>query len=314
MVPEGMRISVVMPTFNRGRFIGEALDSVARQAEPPSEVIVIDDRSTDDTRDRVEAHPLRPLIRYILQPENKGASIARNTGVEAATGETIVFLDSDDILDPAHHAVVTDILTQQPEVALFCCDALMIGPSGALLDTRTFTEIQCAIKRRSLQSGRRSLEDIFLFSTSFPGMAVRRAVYRALGGLDQAVFPLDDYDLQLKVAASGHAVHYEHRPLARYRVHGDNESGPDRGVRVGEQKLFCVERAQVLWPRIAEMGGRARRRRGEVRRELAIAQLKNGQFRHGAAALLRSIAEDPRGLGEIGRSLWRRLARLRKRP
>lgn len=304
-----MSVSVVMPTFNRARFISEALDSIGRQTTPPEEIVIVDDHSTDDTRDRVEAHALRPLIRYILQSENRGASIARNTGVENATGETIVFLDSDDLLDPAHHSVVVDTMGRCPEVALFCCDALMIGPTGELLDPRTFTEIQCAIKGWRIESGQRSLEDIFLFSTSFPGMAVSRQVYRELGGLDQTIFPLDDYDLQLKVAAAGHAVHYEHRPLARYRVHGNNESGAGRAVRVGQKKLLCMERAQALWPRIGRMGARAKRRQGEVRRELAIALLKDRRLMSGTVALMRSLVEEPYGVREVVRSMRRRLAR-----
>src|SRR5262249_30652323 len=106
-----LSLSVVMPTYNRARFIGEALDSLLRQPPPPLEVIVVDDRSTDDTRARVLAHPLGSRLRYELQPENRGASVARNVGVEIARGEAIVFLDSDDLLEPNHHEAVLQILS-----------------------------------------------------------------------------------------------------------------------------------------------------------------------------------------------------------
>ena len=68
-------------------------------------------------------------------------------------------------------------------------------------------------------------------------MTVRRSVYRAIGGLDQEIFPLDDYDFQLRVAGEGFGVYYEHQPLASYRVHGSNESGASNSVRVGMKKL-----------------------------------------------------------------------------
>src|SRR5262245_19245026 len=190
-----------MPTYNRARFIAEALDSLAGQTTPPVEVVVIDDRSTDDTEDRVKAHPLGSRLVYRRQPENRGASIARNTGVEMARGDVIVFLDSDELLEPEHHAAVLQILSSAPEVGLVACDSAVIGPGGERLHAETWTSIQSRIKSYRIGTGPRSLTDVFLFSTPFPGLTVRRELYRRVGGLDQSTFPLDDYDLQLKVAA-----------------------------------------------------------------------------------------------------------------
>jgi glycosyltransferase involved in cell wall biosynthesis len=302
-----LEISVVMPTYNRAPFIGEALESVAKQTRLPLEVLVVDDRSTDDTRARVEASSLSSRIRYHLQPENRGASVARNTAVEMARGDVIVFLDSDDLLEPDHHATVLDVLGRSPGVGLVGCDCVMIGTDGAPLYEETWTAIQSRIKGHPIATGRRSLVDVFLFSTPFPGLTVRRDVYRRVGGLEQEVFPLDDYDLQLKVAASGSAVHYEHRVLARYRDHGGNESGPRRAVRVGEKKLFCLQRARALHPDLRARGGRARRRIGEVRRELALSLLRQGSYVGGARQLVRSLVEDPGGLRDLGRLLARKL-------
>ena len=79
-------ISVVMPTYNRARFIGSALDSLLRQTRPPDEIIIVDDCSTDDTRARVDRHAAKPRTRYHLQARNCGASVARNMGVELARG------------------------------------------------------------------------------------------------------------------------------------------------------------------------------------------------------------------------------------
>ena len=296
-----------MPTYNRARFIEEALDSLLGQTRPPREVLVIDDRSTDDTEERVRAHALGPRLVYRRQPEKRGASVARNTGVEMATSDVIVFLDSDDVLEREHHAAMLQILAGSPDVALVGCDCAVIGPGGEPLHGETWTTIQSRIKRHPIGSGRRTVADIFLFSTPFPGLTVRREVYRRVGGLDQGLFPLDDYDLQLKVAGSGAGVHYEHRALARYRVHGGNESGAARGVRVGEKKLQCVREARARHPEVARLGARARRREGEVRRELAIDRLKQGQLLRGLLDLARSLVEDPRGVADLLRILGRKL-------
>jgi glycosyltransferase involved in cell wall biosynthesis len=286
-------ISVVMPTYNRARFIDEALGSLSRQTVPPLEVIVVDDASTDDTAQRVMSHALAPRIRYRRQDRNRGASVGRNLGADLAKGQLIVFLDSDDLLEPGHHARALAVLERRPDVALYCCDSRLIGPGGEWLhDEASYSDIQCRLTGRSIGTGTRSLADIFALSTPFPGLTIRREVYLALGGLHQDAFPLDDYDLQLRVAGGGHGVYYEHAPLARYRVHGSNESGTARGVRVGEQKLHCLQSACRQYPSLRPSG---RRRLGEVRRELAISLLKAGDVLRGCAALGRSLVEDPRG-------------------
>jgi hypothetical protein len=185
----------------------------------------------------------------------------------------------------------------------------MIGQEGESLGPETWTTTQCRIKSWSIATGRRSLADLFLFSTPFPGLAVRRQAYLEVGGMEQELFPLDDYDLQLKVAASGREVHYEHVALASYRVHGSNESGAARAVRVGRQKLRCLERTHAQHEEIRRLGWRATRRFGEVRRELAFALLRDGDFGAGLAALTHSLVEDPAGAVEMARVGARRIRR-----
>jgi glycosyltransferase involved in cell wall biosynthesis len=304
-------ITVVMPTRNRVRFIADALDSLMRQTSLPKEVIVVDDASADGTCDVVRRHPLAPSIHYVRHESPRGASNSRNEAAQLATGDTIVFLDSDDTLSPDHHESLLRIFSSNPAIGLVCCDALTIDAAGRPLSPgHSWTSIQCEIKNWSIQSGVRPLTDIFLFSTCFPGMAVRRDVYLGVGGLVQDLFPLDDWDLQLKVAASGALVHYEHRPLAHYRVHGANESGAAQGVRVGEKKLACVQLAVNRYPPIAALGVRAKVRRGEVRRELAIELLRSRRLVRGTWQIVRSLIEDPEGgINDIRRILRRRVRR-----
>ncbi len=265
-----------MPTYNRARFIGEALDSLLLQHYPPTEVIVVDDCSSDDTADVVRTHPLGGRIQYRLQSIRSGASVARNIGVEIATGAIIVFLDSDDILEPGHHEAAINAFDSDSTVGLFCCDSRMIGPTGEVLGDKPGRWLNAILGIYQITTGRRSLADVFLFSTPFPGLSVRRRVYREVGGLDQSLFPLDDLHLQLKVAGHGYGVQYQHEALARYRVHDSNESGFANAVRVGEQKLACIRVCIDRYPELRGLKRRATRRLGEVRRELAIAHLRRG--------------------------------------
>ena len=93
--PEKPLISVIIPTYNRAEIINIPLQSVFNQSYKNLEIIIVDDRSTDNT-ETVINNINDPRIRYICQSTNKGGAAARNTGIEAAKGEYIAFLDSDD--------------------------------------------------------------------------------------------------------------------------------------------------------------------------------------------------------------------------
>ena len=105
-------VSIVLPTFNRVDVIGRAVASVLKQSFPDWELLVVDDGSTDGTRARLEG--LDPRLRYIEQP-NQGVYVARNTGLKAARGRFITFLDSDDEWLPHFLALTTAYLRAHPD-------------------------------------------------------------------------------------------------------------------------------------------------------------------------------------------------------
>jgi glycosyltransferase involved in cell wall biosynthesis len=308
-------VSVIIPTYNRRRWIGECLDSVRAQTYPSVETLVIDDRSTDGTVGWLSSDPRYAFARIHVQPENGGASEARNTGVRMARGEVITFIDSDDLLEPRHLETAVEVLRRHPAVGLFCCDARTIGTDGeALNGGRTWHEINGEIKRYPVRSGLRSLGDLFLFSNCFPGFTLRREVFESIGYLDQSIFPLDDYDLALRVAGAGYGVYYHHEPLARYRDHGGNCSGAANGTRVGCMKLRCLDLALARNPELRSLGRALQRRLADVQLELAVSHLHAGDHVTAARSLVGAVACHPPHLVETLRLYGRRLRRRASKP
>ena len=99
--PESAKVSVVMPTYNCAGFIAESIRSVQAQTHRDWELVIIDDRSTDDTAEVVRAlAAVDPRINYHVLEENSGAAVARTRGMELSVGRYIAFLDSDDLWHP----------------------------------------------------------------------------------------------------------------------------------------------------------------------------------------------------------------------
>lgn len=113
-------ISVIIPTFNRARLVNQAIESVLRQAHEPLEIIVIDDGSTDNTRQLVSRFGNR--CRYVHQV-NQGPAAARNNGMALAQGDIIALLDSDDIWLPNKVATELRLFKQYPQADMLAGDA-----------------------------------------------------------------------------------------------------------------------------------------------------------------------------------------------
>ena len=110
------RVSVIIPTYNREEYVVKAIDSVLGQKFDDYEFIVVDDGSTDNTKEIVNKYG--DMIRYIYQ-HNSGVSAARNTGIKLAKGEWVAFLDSDDEWRPDY--LLTQIEYGRAESLAFVC-------------------------------------------------------------------------------------------------------------------------------------------------------------------------------------------------
>lgn len=120
-------VSVIIPCYNKAQFLGETLDSVAAQAYPNFEVIVVDDDSPDNTCEVVEEYKKRMTNLVYMHQANQGPSAARNNGIRASKGVYVMALDADDKLAPTYVEKCVDYLENHPECKLVYSKADMFG-------------------------------------------------------------------------------------------------------------------------------------------------------------------------------------------
>lgn len=130
-------VSVVIPTYNTAKYIGYTLDSVLNQTYKDFEIIVVNDGSTDNTIEVLK--PYTEQIRYIYQ-KNGGRSKARNTGIQAANGKYIAFLDSDDLWTPAKLERQVEIMEENKEIDFLFGDKQRFADDGKIIISSMFRE------------------------------------------------------------------------------------------------------------------------------------------------------------------------------
>jgi len=178
-------VSVVIPTFNHGRYLARALRSALTQVTPPAEVIVIDDGSTDETPQVVQQFP---SVRYICQA-NRGPSAARNRGIAEATGRWIAFLDADDWWLPDKISLQLHAAATHPEAALIYTSSLLVTSEGEQL-------LSCAVEPGCIWPTLRYRNCI----SGGSGAMVRRDVLLAEGGFDEMLISTEDWDMWVRLA------------------------------------------------------------------------------------------------------------------
>jgi glycosyltransferase involved in cell wall biosynthesis len=181
-------VSVVIPTYNYGHCVTEAVDSALAQTYPAVEVLVIDDGSTDDTRARLA--PYGDRIRYVHQP-NQGLSAARNTGIRKANGSFIALLDSDDAFHPRKLEFQMGYLTSHPEIPFLAAEHVY----GSTRPPWPVPSDVPAVRRVSL-------EELVVRTRFGPGgVVVRKDCFDRVGLFDESLRSVEDRDMWIRLAA-----------------------------------------------------------------------------------------------------------------
>lgn len=219
-------VSVVIPTFNRAALLVKALHSVRQQTYPNLEIIVVDDASTDDTATAVQKiDDLR--VHYIRHEVNRGGSAARNTGIRAATGEFIAFLDDDDEWEPSKTEIQIKMLEAYD--AVLCTSNLI---PGGLRRYRGRT----AVTLDDLRRGE--------FTSGGTGVLMARAVVLKKTIFDENLPRYQDWDLFIRLAHVCR-IGYVNDALVRYNS-GAHERITNRMLNLSaselEQRLRMVQK------------------------------------------------------------------------
>lgn len=220
-------VSAVITTFNYGRFLPAAIESVLAQTLPPDEIIVVDDGSTDETAEIAARYAGRG-VRYVYK-ENGGGSSTRNAGILASNSALIAFLDGDDRWLPRKLERQVEQMMRHPEVALV---------SGGEWQVDLHGENPYLIERPHIEAARvysKMLVENFIGNTSLA--MVRRSVFDKVGLFDEKVPLGHDWDMWLRIARS-YPISVIGEPLIYYTRHSGSLSAGKIEQRYRSNRQF----------------------------------------------------------------------------
>ena len=201
-------VSVIIPAYNAAAYIAQTVDSVVHQTYADFEVIVVNDGSHDTESLERKLAGYGDRVRYIFQ-QNGGPSSARNTGIRAAQGELVAFLDSDDIWEPEFLATQVACFRRNPKLDLVWCNCSRLG---ALANERTQFNFYPPRRPVTLESLIR-IQNVPVTST----VVARKETVIDAGLFDESMRRAEDFDLWLRMATNGAQFDFQDQLLGRRR-------------------------------------------------------------------------------------------------
>jgi glycosyltransferase involved in cell wall biosynthesis len=280
-------ISVIIPSYNQGHFLHEAIESVIAQTYPHVEVVVIDDGSMDNVEEIAQRYP---GVRCVRQ-ENQGLAAARNTGLRRSRGEYLVFLDADDRLMPKALETGLTAFAAHPESAFVTGHCRPMTVDGTPFPP---SEEACADGDYYLAL----LSKCFIYPPAT--VMYRRSVFETVHVFNTDVSPCADYDLYLKIARE-FPIHCHHQLVAEYRKHGTNMTGdPALMLRAGFsvlQSQWKFIKRNSLWRKSYRKGIKFMQQcYGPPLAKLISQQLKTGEWSQACSNMATLLRYCPRDL------------------
>lgn len=220
MIP---KISVVVPCYNQGKFLSEALDSVLAQTLQEWECIVVDDGSTDNSADIAKAYCAKDnRIRYVYQ-ENAGPSAARNKGVSLTSAPLVFFLDGDNV-------ILSELLGLGVEYMEKHTDCILYYTKGEYFGSRHGEFILNYTSYRDL-----------LVANSIDCLCiVRRTDFERVGGFDEGLFGYEDWEFFIRLLYHNDTIYKEPQILFKYRCNGSPSSVNYQAKARNDEKTMYI--------------------------------------------------------------------------
>ena len=219
-------VSIILPTYNCAAFLSHSIGTILSQTYNSYEIIVIDDGSTDNTKEVL--YPFMQRIKYIRLEQNKGLPTARNIGIRSAQGKYIAFIDADDLWLPEKLQTDIEYFETHPEVSMVYSKHINIDEKGDDLGGNTKKQLPSGNIFTQLFS-----EQNFIITSS---VVVRKEVFETTGLFDEQLFNCQDWDMWLRIA-----FHFKvagiNKPLVKYR-HNPHSLSKNRNNVLKYQKII----------------------------------------------------------------------------
>ena len=273
-------VSVVIPTHNRATLLRRAIDSVLNQTWEDIEILVIDDASTDTTESVIEDYN-DSRITYLRHEENRGGSAARNTGIEAATGRFVAFLDDDDEWKPGKLTVQLDAYDRaDADVGVVYTGIENVNSEGRTNAVKTPRTEGDVTKELLLDN----------FIGSFSALLVERAIVEQVGPLNERFPSWQDWEYYIRLSRETTFAAVPEPLVTRHNA-AHKQVSDDLETKLAETYPLLRDRFDSL---AGEYGQRfKRRRKGRLLFHLGYTALSRGRYALARRLLTRALICDP---------------------
>ncbi len=282
------RVSVIIPSYNCASYLGRAIDSARAQTYKDCEILIVDDGSTDNTKDVAMQYGRK--VTYLYQ-QNRGVSAARNHAISKSSGELLAYLDADDMWYPEKLERQVAFLDAHQDCGMVHSEMSVINEQDEILHVRFYEET-----KRSVPQGH-CIQQLLMRCHIQPLTVVeRRRSFDRVGGFDERLLVAEDYLHWIMIAAEGQAVGYLAEPLGKYRWRTGSLIGNKLQLLEQYVRLFDILLHEKL---IASRHGAKcvdilRSRSYLVQRELAYLDRIDGRRESAQRRLANLIKESPR--------------------
>ncbi len=290
-------VSVIIAVYNGEKTIKRAIDSILQQTWPVNEIIIIDDGSTDNTRQVLADYKDKITT---LHQQNAGVSVARNKGVEQAKSDWICFLDADDWYYPDRIKWHMEMIQQNPKLDFLTGDFDYIDENGNIL-RQSMQSTKCGSQLLQLAGDKSSVimqgDLIGEFVEQHFGdthtLTLKRADFLKLGGYPQGVAVCEDVNFLIRLCAVSRYIGVKTLPMAAYFIHSNSATRSDP-LRAQQQTLLALQSLKMFIKETNNslMKGLMKSIR-HARLDLAYVLLKNNKKSQALQVVLPMIYEVP---------------------